>query len=77
MKIFSFKVKKMKLLTKELKESYENAKILYICQEKFEYQYAKDKKYCKVWGYCTGKNGIDHNRSHFTIDQTMIIVLLQ
>ena len=47
MKIFNFKVKKMKLLTKKLKESYENAKILYICQEKIEDQYAKDKNIVK------------------------------
>ena len=29
-------------------ESYENAKICYICKEKFENKYSKDKKYCKV-----------------------------
>ena len=40
--------KKMKLLTKEQQESYENAKISYICKEKFENKYLKDKKYCKV-----------------------------
>ena len=44
MKITDFKKKKMKLLTKELQESYENAKICYICKEKFEDKYAKDKK---------------------------------
>ena len=42
----------MKLLTKEQKESYENAKICYICKEKFENKYLKDKKYCKVRDYC-------------------------
>ena len=36
MKIINFKKKKMKLLTKELQKSYENAKICYICKEKFE-----------------------------------------
>ena len=35
----------MKLLTKEPQESYENAKICYICKEKFENKYLKDKKY--------------------------------
>ena len=35
MEIVSFKKKKMKLLTKEQQESYENAKICYICKEKF------------------------------------------
>ena len=35
MKIINFKKKKMILLTKEQEESYENAKIDYICKEKF------------------------------------------
>ena len=39
----SFKKKKMKLLTEEQKESYENAKICYICKENFENKYLKDK----------------------------------
>ena len=38
----------MELLTKKQQESYENAKICYICKEKFENKYVKDKKYCKV-----------------------------
>ena len=46
MKIINFKKKKMKL-TKEQQESYENTKICYICKEKFENKYLKDKKYCK------------------------------
>ena len=36
MKIINFKKKNMKLLTKEQQESHENAKIFYICKEKFE-----------------------------------------
>ena len=36
MKIINFKKKKMKLLTKEQQESYENSKICYICKEKSE-----------------------------------------
>ena len=36
MKTINFKKKKMKLLTKEQQESYENAKICYICNEKIE-----------------------------------------
>ena len=51
MKIINFRKKKMKMLTKELQESYENAKICYICKEKFESKYLKDK-YCKVRDYC-------------------------
>ena len=42
--IINFKKKKMKLLTKELQESYENAKICYICKGKFETKKKKDKK---------------------------------
>ena len=49
MKIINFKQKKTKLLTKEQQESYENAKICYICKEKFENKYLKDKKYRKVF----------------------------
>ena len=33
----------MKLLTNKQKESYENARICYICKEKFEDKHAKDK----------------------------------
>ena len=45
MKMINFKKKKMKLSTNKQKESYENAKICYICQEKFKDKYAKDKKF--------------------------------
>ena len=47
-KIINFLKTKTKLLTKEQQESYENAKICYICKEKFENKYVKDKKYRKV-----------------------------
>ena len=43
---------KMKLLTKQQQESYENVKICYICKETFKHKYAKDKKYCKVRDNC-------------------------
>ena len=46
------KKKKRKLLIKEQQESYENAKICYICKEKIENKYLKDKKYCKVKDHC-------------------------
>ena len=39
----------MKLFTKKQHESYENAKICYICKED---KYAKDKNYLKVRDYC-------------------------
>ena len=42
----------MKLLVKEQQESYENAKMCYICKEKIENKYLKDKKYCKVRDHC-------------------------
>ena len=42
--IVKFKKKKMKLLTKEQQKSYQNVKICYICKEKFENKYEKEKK---------------------------------
>ena len=51
-KIIKFKKKKMKLLIKEQQESYENVKICYICKEKFENKYLKDKKHQKVRDHC-------------------------
>ena len=38
----------MNLLTKEQKQSYENAKIYYIYKEKFENKYVKDKNIVKL-----------------------------
>ena len=52
MKIINFKNKKIKLLTKEQQESYENPKICYICKEQFENKYLSSKKHCKVRDYC-------------------------
>ena len=42
----------MKLLTKEQQESYENAKLCYICEEKRDNEYLKDKIYRKVRDHC-------------------------
>ena len=50
--IITFKKKKIKLSTKEQQESYENATISYVCQEKFESKYVKGIKYCKVSDHC-------------------------
>ena len=36
MKIINFKKKKIELLTKEQQESYENAKICYVCLKKLK-----------------------------------------
>ena len=44
----NFKKKKMKLLTNEQQKSYQNVNICYICKEKFEDEYIKDKKYREV-----------------------------
>ena len=52
MKTINFKKKKMKLLTKDQQESYENAKICYICEETSECKYLKDKRYHKVRDHC-------------------------
>ena len=51
MEIINFKENKVRLLTKGKQESYENAKMCYICKQKFENKYFKDKKYFKVHCY--------------------------
>ena len=43
MKRINFKKKTTELLTKEQQESYENAKLCYICKEKFENKYLRDE----------------------------------
>ena len=40
------------MLANEQHESHENAKICYICKERFKDKYARDKKYCKVRDHC-------------------------
>ena len=66
MKIINFKKKKKRLLTKEQQESYENAKICYICKETFENKYWRDKKYRKVRDHCqyTGEDSTAHGAKH-------------
>ena len=59
LKIINFKKKKMKLLTKEQQESCQNEKICYICKEKLENKYLKDKKYRKVRDHCHYTGGIE------------------
>ena len=41
-------MKKTKLLRNQQQESNENAENCYICKEKLEDKYAKDKKYLKI-----------------------------
>ena len=48
MKIINFKKKKMTLITKEQQESYQNAKICYICKEKLESKYLKKQNIVKL-----------------------------
>ena len=42
----------MKLILKKIQESYENAKICYVCKKKTENKYLKDKKYRRVRDHC-------------------------
>ena len=58
MKIIIFKNKNMKLLAKEQQESYENAKICYICEEKFKNKYFKDKRHGKVTDHVIDNNSL-------------------
>ena len=48
LEVISFKKEKMKLITKELQKSYQNAKNCYICKEKLRDKYAKDKNMVKL-----------------------------
>ena len=48
----------MKLLAKEQEESYENAKICYICEEKFKNKYFKDKRHGKVTDHVIDNNSL-------------------
>ena len=48
MRIINFKTKKSKLLTKEQQESYENAKICYSFEERFEKSNRKIKNIAKL-----------------------------
>ena len=65
MKIINFKKRSMKLLANEQSESYENAKICYICKEKFENKYLENKEHCRV------TNHVIDNNSFFSLLMTM------
>ena len=80
----------MKFLRNEQRESYENAKICYICKEKFEDKYAKDKNIIKLEILVIIQVNIEvlhiaYKIEHvvyqnkllwfFTMDQTMPIIL--
>ena len=46
----------MKLWAKEQQESYENVKICYICEEKFENKYLENQKHRKVTNHVVDNN---------------------
>ena len=48
MKIIDFKKEKVKLLTREQQESYENAKICYICKKKLKVNIRKIENIVKI-----------------------------
>ena len=58
MKIIGFKKRSMKLLAKKQQESYENAKISYICKEKFKDKYLENKEHCKVRNHAIDINSL-------------------
>ena len=61
----NFKKKKMNFFKKEQQEQHENAETCYICKEKFENKYLKDKKDCKFGHHCqfTGEHrGLVHSK---------------
>ena len=55
----------MNFFKKEQQEQHENAETCYICKEKFENKYLKDKKDCKFGHHCqfTGEHrGLVHSK---------------
>ena len=64
----------MKLLTKMQQQSFENAKIYYSCQEKFENKYLKDKEYNKVRDHCHYTGGC-RGAAHSICNLTKIVCL--
>ena len=58
-----------KIAHSEQQESHKNEKICFICKEKFENKYVKDKKYHKVRDHChyTGEyGGVAHSICNLT-----------
>ena len=48
----------MKLLANEQQDSYENAKICYICKGKFENKYLENKEHCKATDHVIDNNSL-------------------
>ena len=57
-KFINFKKRNMKLLANEQQDSYENAKICYICKGKFENKYLENKEHCKVTDHVIDNNSL-------------------
>ena len=75
MRIIRFGKKKIKLLTKNQQDSYENAKSFYLCKNIFENKYLKDKRYCKVRDHChyTEKyRGTEHSICNLISNKNLI-----
>ena len=51
-KIINFIKKKRRLLTNRQQELYDNSQICYICEENFEDECIKYKKYCRIRDRC-------------------------
>ena len=66
----------MKLLTNVQQKPYENAKICYICKEKFDDKHAKDKKYCKLRDICNLRYSVHKEipRVFFIMNLNMITI---
>ena len=67
MKKTNFKKKKMKLLTNEQQNSYQNPKICYICKGKFDDKHIADKKYIKVRDHVNIQENIEVLRIVYVI----------
>ena len=48
----------MKLLAKEQQDSYENAKLCYICKEKCQKKYLENEEHCKVTDHAIDNNSL-------------------
>ena len=67
MEIINFKKRKMILLTKQQQNSYENAKVCYICKEKVKNKNLKDEKYYNVRNHYKKTRNIEVQRMTYVI----------
>ena len=66
--------KKKKLLTNEQLKSYQNAKICYICKERFKDKHAKDQNNSKVRDHCH-YTGEYRSAAHSVYNLNMVYLL--